>query len=85
MNSSSNDRKKLLEKALLNEDKEKNVRDRLVSKFKSAQEQELEDQRLKLRKAIEGKNNLIKYTNYYFNYCMVHCNLFSLHTQLMFS
>lgn len=61
MNSSSKDKKKelkMLEKALLNDGKEKNVRDRFVSKYKSAQEQELEDQRLKLRKAIEGNINL---------------------------
>lgn len=49
---------KKLENALLFDTREKSTRDKLVSKYKSAQERELEEQRIKLQKALEGKTVL---------------------------
>jgi hypothetical protein len=40
------------------QDKERELRTKLVKKYKSAQEQQLEEQREKLLQTIEGKNKL---------------------------
>lgn len=45
---------KKIEKALLSERQEKFTRERLVSKYMSVQERELEEQRQKLQKALDG-------------------------------
>lgn len=55
-NRRENNKKELkkIENALLFDGKEKSVRDRLVSKYMNAQEQELEEQRQNLQKALDG-------------------------------